>query len=576
MERFVRYFAASALTASLVFGAAGCHKQSDEQAAQNQTQDQTTDPAAANMAPVDENQPDATQPAQTNEAVSSAARVRRSAPSSPTAQPSYSTNTADNTAPPPPDESTASYPDNGIYSDNTVPVGDIPADQSSYYDDSVYQQPVYATQPPPEIPVYVQPPCPGPNYIWTPGHWAWSPMGYYWVPGAWVMAPYTGALWTPGFWLFVSIGHFFWHPGFWGPHIGYYGGINYGNGYFGHGYDGGYWNRGNFYYNRSVTNVNTTVIKNVYVHNVTINNYNITRVSYHGGPGGVQARPLPAELAAMREPHLPPLRVQTQHIQQAAQNRAQFYSVNRGRPQVVAVNRPLATPFHAPAAQPPVHGVANPGLAARQQQRVIATPQFNRAEQQGRTEQIHRSENSQPAPVNQLHPQQQNRVVAAPQYNRAEQHAAQQQIHRHETSQPAPSSQMHPQPQPQQNRPNLIRPQARPETQPRNGPAPQTRPQERPAPTQPHPQETRPAPAPQSRPQPEYHPAPASQPRQERPRPQPQAQRQESPRPQAQARPEAPRPQSQQHQEAPRPQQEHPHAEMQRPSSHAESGHGRR
>ena len=53
-------------------------------------------------------------------------------------------------------------------------------------------------------------------------------------------------------------------PGYWGPHVGFYGGINYGFGYFGAGYDGGYWRGRDFYYNRSVTRVNTTVIHNVY------------------------------------------------------------------------------------------------------------------------------------------------------------------------------------------------------------------------------------------------------------------------------------------------------------------------
>jgi len=51
---------------------------------------------------------------------------------------------------------------------------------------------------PPPLPVYVQPICPGPEYIWVPGYWAYGPYGYYWVPGTWVLAPYVGALWTPG------------------------------------------------------------------------------------------------------------------------------------------------------------------------------------------------------------------------------------------------------------------------------------------------------------------------------------------------------------------------------------------
>src|SRR5271157_201113 len=43
---------------------------------------------------------------------------------------------------------------------------------------------------PPALPVYAQPICPGPGYLWTPGYWAWSDDdGYYWVPGTWVVRP---------------------------------------------------------------------------------------------------------------------------------------------------------------------------------------------------------------------------------------------------------------------------------------------------------------------------------------------------------------------------------------------------
>ena len=44
---------------------------------------------------------------------------------------------------------------------------------------------------PPALPVYVQPMCPQPNLMWTPGYWAYDgdDGGYYWVPGAWVPAP---------------------------------------------------------------------------------------------------------------------------------------------------------------------------------------------------------------------------------------------------------------------------------------------------------------------------------------------------------------------------------------------------
>ena len=92
----------------------------------------------------------------------------------------------------------------------------------------------------------------------------------------------------------------------WGRYIGYYGGVNYGNGYVGRGYYGGYWNRNQFNYNRQVTNVNITVIHNTYITNVTnITTYN--RVSYSGGRGGVNLAPnrggsgrlAPAALAAV-------------------------------------------------------------------------------------------------------------------------------------------------------------------------------------------------------------------------------------------------------------------------------------
>jgi len=101
---------------------------------------------------------------------------------------------------------------------------------------------------PPAIPVYVQPPCPGYGYIWTPGYWAYGPSGYYWIDGAWVLPPYEDALWTPGYWGFDDDAYF-WNPGYWGLNVGYYGGINYGFGYFGTGFYGGYWRDHHFYYN---------------------------------------------------------------------------------------------------------------------------------------------------------------------------------------------------------------------------------------------------------------------------------------------------------------------------------------
>src|ERR1700752_3690639 len=90
---------------------------------------------------------------------------------------------------------------------------------------------VSVTIAPPPLPVYVQPVCPGEGYIWTPGYWAYDEdAGYYWVPGTWVLAPRVGYLWTPGYWGWER-GGYLWHVGYWGPHVGFYGGGNYGFGF---------------------------------------------------------------------------------------------------------------------------------------------------------------------------------------------------------------------------------------------------------------------------------------------------------------------------------------------------------
>jgi hypothetical protein len=191
---------------------------------------------------------------------------------------------------------------------------------------------------PPALPVYAQPLCPGPNYIWTPGYWAWGPNGYYWVPGTWVLAPYVGALWTPGWWGWGN-GFYVWHAGYWGPHIGFYGGINYGFGYFGTGYQGGYWNNNAFYYNRTVNNVNVNVNK---TYNTVINNTNVTRVAYNGGTGGVVARPTAQEEAFGRETHQGATQAQLNHERTSSTNRQMLASVNQGRPSIAATPRPGA------------------------------------------------------------------------------------------------------------------------------------------------------------------------------------------------------------------------------------------
>ena len=87
---------------------------------------------------------------------------------------------------------------------------------------------------PPELPVYEQPPIPAPGYIWTPGYWA------------------------------VIDSDYVWHEGYWAPHVGFYGGINYGFGYYGSGFYGGMWEGRDFDYNTAVWRVNPSFVHNTY------------------------------------------------------------------------------------------------------------------------------------------------------------------------------------------------------------------------------------------------------------------------------------------------------------------------
>lgn len=196
---------------------------------------------------------------------------------------------------------------------------------------------------PPVLPVYVQPPCPRPGFLWTPGYWAYGPAGYYWVPGVWVAPPAIGMLWTPPYWGWGG-GVYIFHPGYWGPHVGYYGGINYGFGYMGVGFVGGYWHGGEFAYNRAVMNVNTTVIHNTYINRTVVNRYtvnNVNHVAYSGGPGGINHPPSAPERIAMNERHLAPTSAQMQHVQSAARDPQQRFSANHGQPHTMAMARPM-------------------------------------------------------------------------------------------------------------------------------------------------------------------------------------------------------------------------------------------
>lgn len=216
---------------------------------------------------------------------------------------------------------------------------------------------------PPALPVYEQPICPGEGYLWTPGYWAWSDDdGYYWVPGTWVEAP-VGMLWTPGYWGWGDDAYL-WHAGYWGPHIGFYGGINYGFGYGGDGFFGGEWRGGSFFYNTAVMRVDTVRITNVYVNRTVIVNNN-SHVAFNGGEGGVRSRPTAEEERYSHESHRPAVAAQTEHEHAASRNRALFASQNHGRPAVAATAKPGAfsghgvvaakaagAPYHPPAMSP--------------------------------------------------------------------------------------------------------------------------------------------------------------------------------------------------------------------------------
>jgi hypothetical protein len=427
---------------ALLLGMAGCKSN------QNASTDQSSQPAATGAdqtaaADQGQNPSDPGDPANSNLApipASYTAPAQASAPAS-----------APDTSSTPDTSSAANSGSDGDYSDASY--NDTPVD--------------YASQPPPSLPDYQQPPIPQPGYIWTPGYWAWAPAGYYWVPGAWTEPPYEGALWTPGYWGFVG-GRYGFHSGYWGRYIGFYGGVNYGFGYVGVGYQGGYWHGNNFAYNRSVNNFGSVRITNVYERNVVINRTVVeNHVSFNGGPQGIRLRPSPAEVAAYRAPHAPPMRAQVDLARTSAANRAQFVAVNHGRPASFVADRPLAADKGirpAPAIRPVV---------------------VNR-------------EGARPGVPNQPHPEArpETRPGAAP------------------VARPEARPETRPEARPEPARPiTQPRPEARPETHP----APQPRPESRPAP------QSRPAPRPESRPAPAQHPAPHPQnrPAPERPKQEP-------------------------------------------------------
>jgi len=240
---------------------------------------------------------------------------------------------------------------NGAYvdtsTDSSSPASNQPLPPSSQYQ-------AVADNPPPPLPVYDQPPIPGPGYVWTPGYWDWSNDSddYYWVPGTWVEPPSYGYLWTPGYWRYYN-GRYLFSDGYWGPQVGFYGGVDYGYGYGGSGYNGGRWQGNQFYYNSQANNLGGRQIGATFSEAVSSN---ANRVSFNGGPSGLRTTPAPTDIAAAHARAAPPTSSQREQAR-AASAQPQFRAgVNRGAPPVAATSRPGA--FQSAAGVTPARSAA--------------------------------------------------------------------------------------------------------------------------------------------------------------------------------------------------------------------------
>ncbi len=297
---------------------------------------------------------------------------------------------------------------------------------------------------PPPLVVYSQPPCPDDGFLWVPGYWAYGGDGYFWVPGVWVRPPQYGYLWTPAYWGYAG-GVYSFHSGYWGPHVGFYGGINYGYGYGGTGFYGGRWEGNSFRYNTAVVNVNKTVIHNTYVDRTVIVNNTSNHTSFNGGPGGVSARPSPQEEAAVRERHVQATTEQTSHVQHAMQDRNQFASVNHGRPVTAAMNKPGGTPYNNSHAISTAHSTNN--IPAQQHQQ---PPVNHNTPQQHPQASVNHSAPQQHPQASANHSAPQQHPQPANSHPVPQQHQQAYNNHPQPSQQHAPQQQHHPASQPQQ------------------------------------------------------------------------------------------------------------------------------
>ena len=196
-----------------------------------------------------------------------------------------------------------------------------------------------------------------------------------------------GVFWTPSYWAYAGT-IFVFHRGYWGPHVGYYGGINYGFGYGGRGYVGGRWAGNVFEYNRAANNVNASVVHHVYDEPVA-SHAGSSRVSYNGGPGGTSSVPTARERLAA-ESRLPP-QSERMHLQPAPRAVSNTPSpthqvapapnrmVSRTPPPVAATPQRVervtsaATPPRAPANAAP-RAAATPSTTSRPRPAIKAEP----------------------------------------------------------------------------------------------------------------------------------------------------------------------------------------------------------
>jgi len=338
---------------------------------------------------------------------------------------------------------------------------------------------------PPPLPVYVQPPCPEPGYMWTPGYWAYGDEGYYWVPGTWVPAPAPGLLWTPQYWGWEN-GAYIFHHGYWGPHVGFYGGVNYGFGYGGIGFAGGMWRGGLFSYNTAVVHVGFGG-GHVYEDRGAVERGFVARdshVAFSGGPGGIHHEAGREERMAERDHHIEHTSFQQQHEFAAHADRNSFARNNGGRPSNMAVSRPMG--FNGGHSAPMEHQGQQPMMHQGQQP----------MEHQGQQQMMHQGQQ----PMNH-------------QGQQPMEHQGQQQM-MHQGQQPMGHQGQQPEMRmDQRNGGNAPMRGSSPNYAPHNSPESHAQPQQRPAQQQPQQQQH---PAPQQHPaqQPQQHPAPQQQPQQ--------------------------------------------------------------